>query len=263
MIKFFRKIRQRLLSESKFSKYLLYAIGEIILVVIGILIALQINNLNETQKDRGKEQVILHQLKEDYTADLLQLEQKMEMRDLIIRSSFDILQAIDNPEGVDRDSLIQDLGAIIDDPTFDPIQNDLVSSGNLRLITNQKLQRLLSNWSSDVVALKEIEDRWSNEVNQLEKAYAEIGIGRDISNSWMSTSDFLWMLDKGENAKTKVIGPSNQVLPIDEIVMNSELESLVSYAITYNQPANVQSVALIKRINEILTLIDNEIKTAS
>lgn len=47
MIKFFRKIRQKLLSENRFSKYLIYAIGEIVLVVIGILIALQINNWNE------------------------------------------------------------------------------------------------------------------------------------------------------------------------------------------------------------------------
>jgi hypothetical protein len=46
MIKFFRKIRQQLLTENKFSKYLLYAIGEIVLVVIGILIALSINNWN-------------------------------------------------------------------------------------------------------------------------------------------------------------------------------------------------------------------------
>ncbi|WP_051947452.1 DUF6090 family protein [Muricauda sp. MAR_2010_75] len=50
MIKFFRKIRQKLLSENKFSKYLLYAVGEIVLVVIGILIALQINNANERSK---------------------------------------------------------------------------------------------------------------------------------------------------------------------------------------------------------------------
>ena len=50
MIKFFRKIRQKLLAENKFSKYLIYAIGEIVLVVIGILIALQINNWNEAKK---------------------------------------------------------------------------------------------------------------------------------------------------------------------------------------------------------------------
>ncbi|MFH4967884.1 DUF6090 family protein [Gaetbulibacter sp. M240] len=49
MLKFFRNIRKRLLSESKFRNYFLYAIGEIILVVIGILIALQINNWNEAR----------------------------------------------------------------------------------------------------------------------------------------------------------------------------------------------------------------------
>ena len=49
MIKFFRRIRQKLLSENRFSKYLIYAIGEIILVVIGILIALQINNWNDNR----------------------------------------------------------------------------------------------------------------------------------------------------------------------------------------------------------------------
>ena len=57
MIKFFRHIRKRLLSENRFNKYLLYAIGEIVLVVIGILIALQINNWNESRKlaQSGKE----------------------------------------------------------------------------------------------------------------------------------------------------------------------------------------------------------------
>ena len=60
MIKFFRKIRQQLLTQNKFTKYLLYAIGEIVLVVIGILIALQINNTNETRKseERTKELLI-------------------------------------------------------------------------------------------------------------------------------------------------------------------------------------------------------------
>ena len=52
MIKFFRKIRQKLISENKFSKYLIYAIGEIILVVIGILIALQVNNKNQIRNEK-------------------------------------------------------------------------------------------------------------------------------------------------------------------------------------------------------------------
>ena len=62
MIKFFRKIRQGMLAENKFSKYLLYAIGEIVLVVIGILIALQINNKNEERKIISRTEHILTQI---------------------------------------------------------------------------------------------------------------------------------------------------------------------------------------------------------
>lgn len=62
MIQFFRKIRQKLLSENKISKYIIYAIGEIVLVVIGILIALQINNWNETSIRADQEKKMLREL---------------------------------------------------------------------------------------------------------------------------------------------------------------------------------------------------------
>ena len=65
MIKFFRKIRQNLLSEGKTGKYLKYAIGEIILVVIGIFIAIQLNNLNEERKLKIKEGEYYCKLLED------------------------------------------------------------------------------------------------------------------------------------------------------------------------------------------------------
>ena len=120
MIKFFRRIRQQLLTENKFSKYLIYAIGEIVLVVIGILIALQINNFNEQRKDSEKEQVVLKQLKEDYETDLNQLKQKMEMRDEIVLSALNVLKAIDYPDKIVRDSLIINLAKIDNDPTFEP-----------------------------------------------------------------------------------------------------------------------------------------------
>ena len=69
MIKFFRKIRQNLLAEGKTGKYLKYAVGEIILVVIGILIALQINNWNETRKENNLKQNYYHQILEDLKVD--------------------------------------------------------------------------------------------------------------------------------------------------------------------------------------------------
>jgi len=73
MIKFFRKIRQNLLSEGKTGKYFKYAIGEIILVVIGILIALSINNWNENRKLNNKTQVYLKLLLEDFNQESLKV----------------------------------------------------------------------------------------------------------------------------------------------------------------------------------------------
>ena len=75
MIKFFRKIRQKLLSKGKLSKYLFYAIGEIILVMIGILLALQVNNWNENKKATANELKLLKQLEQDLTANEKEYEQ--------------------------------------------------------------------------------------------------------------------------------------------------------------------------------------------
>jgi hypothetical protein len=249
-----------LLTENKFSKYLLYAIGEIVLVVIGILIALQINNFNEQRKDREKEQVVLKQLKEDYETDLIQLRQKMEMRDEIVLSALNVLKAIDYPGKIVRDSLIMNLAKVDNDPTFDPIQNDLISSGNLRLIKNEKLKRLLSNWSSDIVALQELEVTWSNKaVQQYQPLLSKLGVGRDVSNYWLNPSNQSSLLDHNSNVIETVIGSSKNSSSINEITNSREIEGIVSNAISYNKLANAQSEALVKRINEIIELIESEI----
>jgi sensor domain CHASE-containing protein len=73
MIKFFRKIRQKTLTENKFGKYLTYAIGEIILVVIGILIALQINNANDNSKLKQQTKTYEKILITELETDLIQL----------------------------------------------------------------------------------------------------------------------------------------------------------------------------------------------
>lgn len=75
MIKFFRKIRHNLLIENKTGKYFKYAIGEIVLVVIGILIALQINNWNEENKINKIRTLKLSQIESDLRADVVSLEE--------------------------------------------------------------------------------------------------------------------------------------------------------------------------------------------
>ena len=81
MFRFFRKIRQKLISENKVSKYILYAIGEIALVVIGILIALQINTWNENAKQQQKEIEFLKGISADLQKDSTALEQIIDVHD--------------------------------------------------------------------------------------------------------------------------------------------------------------------------------------
>lgn len=99
MIKFFRHIRHRLVFESKFSRYLLYAIGEIILVVIGILIALQVNNWNEKRNDEVEVATYLEQIEAELDIDIQALDSRIEKVDRII----DYLNKLDSGKYDDLD----------------------------------------------------------------------------------------------------------------------------------------------------------------
>ena len=70
MLRIFQKIRQRLLTENKFGKYVLYAIGEIIILIFGIVFALQVNNWNLKRQDKASEISILESMKEELQSDL-------------------------------------------------------------------------------------------------------------------------------------------------------------------------------------------------
>ena len=262
MIKFFRKIRQKLLSEGKTGKYIKYAIGEIVLVMIGILLALQVNNWNERRKDNLGEKAILTQLEKEYYANLKQLEAKMEMRSLVITSGLSILQYMNTPTpDIPRDSVLLNLSRVNNDPTFDPIQNDLISSGKIRLIRNEKLRTLLSNWSSDLLALQEQEDMTQMMVHEIMRPlFDEIGITRDMFNlSWKIGDNGNWLLDKKSQGYIE-FGNSLITVNVQEILTNRKLEGLVANAININSNGNFESIAIKRRILDIIGLIEKELE---
>lgn len=262
MIKFFRKIRKNLLTEGKTGKYFKYAFGEIFLVVIGILIALQVNNWNEERKDSIKEQQILSQLKEDYEANLLQLDQKISSRISIIQAGNEILKYIDQPTNIHNDSIAIKLSVISGWSTFDPIQNDLFASGDIRLIKNGKLKRHLSNWSSDIIALQEVEVIWAKMLwESAIPLFVKNGIMRDVLINWWSDENNLKWILEGSASNPFENRNLDKTVDVSDELINKELEGIVSVAITLNQSANIQSQALRKRIIETLELLEQEIKT--
>jgi hypothetical protein len=86
MIKFFRKIRQNMIKENRVSKYMLYAIGEIILVVIGILLALQINNWNLKNKSDQLANVYLIDFKHDLETDIASLQERIKKNNVLSKT---------------------------------------------------------------------------------------------------------------------------------------------------------------------------------
>ena len=206
-------------------------------------------------------QVVLRQLRDDYQANLEQLQQKIRMRDAIISSALKMLKATDAPETTSRDSLVGYLAVIVLDPTFDPIENNLSASGALQLITNQKLKRMLSNWTSEIVAVRELEQNWAKiAIGPLSNCLRELGIYRSLSDYFINDLEADWAIDESARLEKQDIGPARNPPSVTEIAADSELEGLMSAAITYNATANLESKALYKRIEEILSLLDQEIK---
>ena len=94
MIKFFRHIRRSLILKNQMGKYLKYAIGEIILVVIGILIALQINNWNENNKKNQLKQEYINALINDLTKDTIQLQKSITYNKNRLIANTEVLDSI-------------------------------------------------------------------------------------------------------------------------------------------------------------------------
>jgi hypothetical protein len=145
MIKFFRQIRQNLLSEGKTGKYLKYAIGEIILVVIGILIALQINNWNEEKKSAIQETLYLKRLLAENKEDLITFMGTLEEIDKGIASIEGVVEAFkansDDAVLILRARDYLKYGSIY--PVFTSSTStfeDLSSTGNLKVIRNSDLR---------------------------------------------------------------------------------------------------------------------------
>ena len=151
MIKFFRKIRQKLLSEGKTGKYIKYAIGEIVLVMIGILLALQVNNMNNRRIDNSKEQAILKNLQVDFTNNIENLEKTYNSFKIAYQASVDLLELIKDDETLDPDEVDRLIDDIINKTmSYDPITgsiNEIFNTGSLQLIKDPSLRKEISNWS--------------------------------------------------------------------------------------------------------------------
>jgi len=159
MIKFFRHIRQRMLTENRFSRYFLYAVGEIVLVVIGILIALQINTWNEESKNARLEAEYYCRLLEDLQQDVDQTDALINQAEARLKASNQAVRLLQK-ERTNRFRLGEQISesnkAIYID--FKPNNSTFVDlqSANLNLIKDKSIIKALNNYYNKVESLRSI-----------------------------------------------------------------------------------------------------------
>ena len=261
MIKFFRRIRQQLLTENKpalpagrFSKYLIYAIGEIILVVIGILIALAINNSNQNRVTKEKEQIYLAGLKNEFETSRLKLIQLIEVN----RQNYEGAKEIMGHMFKDTVSITEVqfskllFGSFASDIAFNPnnsLLNEMINSGSLKDISNTELRKQLTNWISTLEDIARQEN--------------ELGVHRE------KVVDIIRINENSIRTIMDLSGVSQEIgLPMANVKMSNlkllestefENNMLIFILTSYSTEKNHYN-PLMHHLNYILQLIDAEIK---
>jgi len=267
MIKFFRKIRYDLMEQNKTGKYLKYAIGEIILVVIGILIAITINNWNENRKLHNQEIIYLNNLKNDINVQIQMLDVYIDFEDIIIDQTKDIIKHYELNDGFyNMDSIFPKLHDLTIRWTFYNANTTLMqmlNSDQINIIQNRQLKEELIAYNQQIdFFAKNTNINNTNLIdNFTTRTFIEIGSYAlyALSDRMVKKSNDFYpfitnkVTDKElENTSTILINePKNKLELINKVVYRNTLSNMQKSG---NQAIKVKS-------EQILDMIENEIES--
>ncbi|UPS91433.1 hypothetical protein GMA17_06715 [Bizionia sp. M204] len=250
MIKFFRKIRQNLFMENKTGKpalprarYIKYAIGEIILVVIGILIALQINNWNENRNEKHALNILTENLHNEFTTNLKELEIDLIRIKRKISAGNELLsyfgkEKMDIPE-LHIDSLLFEA---IELPTWNPSTftlNEIKNAGKLTDIKDVELKALLYTW-----------ERLFEDILEWQNALETSNDGPiNIIKTKGSLVNIDFYKDNTQNSKFDI----NNLALLQEVQFENEIENNIFNARALEKKYREAKVLLIKITNHLLS----------
>lgn len=247
MIKFFRKLRQKLINEGNLKRYLVYAIGEILLVVIGILIALQINNLNEQKKDKAKESQILLSLSEDFKSNIVNLKTSIDQYPDLIHRLQTTLSYIGKSEKQLSEGMkdtIRNTGYVFTE-LVDGTLNSILNSEKLELIQNEKLKRKLTAYPAIV-------SRFTKQEENLEEYV--INVQRDKLRNFVSLTELL----PDDNPQNKIIKATAKKSDYFGLLNDMYYQNILTgLLLTNNRMSNI-AIELIENTEEVLEILELE-----
>ena len=253
MIKFFRKIRQQLLTENKLGKYLIYAFGEIVLVVIGILIALQINNSNEDQKLRNQELHYLKNLKTDLNLNISELDKYIDIRNSRIESANYVLEHFEGKPLTDLNAFAFHTTNIYIWQKFSQHDNtfqELINSGNLTLISNDTIKNGLLNLQALYKKLKNEEEhfRYDAEILLYEPSYGVLDLNPVVKN-------FTYQVTNGQAGENVALPRSNYEAMLKDLKQkNGFVMAVYEFTVMNTQLSRMKTMS-----ERLIAMIDDEI----
>jgi hypothetical protein len=239
------------MEKNKTRKYLKYAIGEIVLVVIGILIALQINNWNENSKERYVEQEYLVSLKEEFNHNLIELDSVVRSNTFNRDNAVELsnLMGPDSPSITEKEFADLAMNMTNWEVQYRPNQavlDEIISSGKLAIFSNHKLKYTLSSYYGKLYKVKFQEEEHSE-------------LRRDIIALMNAQGNVKKMLI-GEQWEDFEIGKSKFKLGNLHLLQSQELENqLVDFILTSRYLNTHYYSELKQEIDLVLELIDKEL----
>ena len=182
MLRILRKARLQVLENRNFTRYAIYAVGEVILIVIGILIALWLSDLSEEYKKREREQFYLAGLQEEFEQSRAKLQVLIKVnRDTYVKAR-SIAEAIAHPDSVLSDAEMSRLlfQAFSDDFAYNPnksLLQELLSAGRLEILSNAELRNKLTGWNSRIERIRQ------QETSLREQRYRVLDVARSGTGS--------------------------------------------------------------------------------
>ncbi|MEJ2585293.1 MAG: DUF6090 family protein [Robiginitalea sp.] len=251
MFPLFRQLRQSLLRNKKVSKYLLYAIGEIVLVVIGILLAIQVDRWNERRKLHEEEYSILNQLLTEFVENQKKLDSVYGAHKEVNRCLRALLAATGpNPDPIPLDSMDYYMLEFSHIPMYKPKTGSvtsLMSTGKLVLISNDTLRLMISTWPQ-----------------QLEEYKYEAGINYDLYNFQISsylTEKYHYRnteIDAGKGSVGRSLFPGDPL----KLLADPELENLAELKRVDSEALELDALKLLRTQKTILNMIRKELKAS-
>ncbi len=252
MLRFFRHIRKSLMEQNKIRSYLFYAVGEILLVMIGILLALQVNNWNEERIAMEEEHFLLTSLKEDFNIRFLELQEFKIARKNSIDTIYEINLVISEPTSLSESRMDTLIGTMSNALTFNDqfkTLDMLFTTGMINQLSNEELKRRLILWPQQVEEMMEEQREpvkgYSDTLFPLMRKYVAV---RSVYENFSFRG---YNMQKDQ----QVTFPSDY----EGLISNPEFERYLAYLESYLIVNEIDSEIIMENTGRIITLLDQKL----